>query len=188
MKNNTLATETFSNRNMHYFLDFKVAENNSNYIRIARSDQQPDQSYVRSQVVIFEEDFHFLIQAFASLFKSVIDKDQKEVNVHELREARIQHQKGIKGMEPDLRPREKLLARGAYVLSDAELLALLIGSGASDLTAVDLGKQIMGSIGDEPSRLAFLDADRLKLFKGMGVAKSCSVLAAVEIARRMYGF
>lgn len=188
MKNNMLAAESFSNRNMHYFIDFRVAENKSKYIRIARSDLQPDQTYQRSQVVIFEEDFHFLIQAFASLFRSIIYKDQPGVGVHELRETRIQQQKGIKGMEPDLRPREKLLARGAYALSDGELLALLIGSGASDLTAVALGEQIMRSIGDDAGRLAFLDVDRLKLFKGMGVAKSCAVLAAIEIARRIYGF
>ncbi|WEK20449.1 MAG: hypothetical protein P0Y49_04765 [Candidatus Pedobacter colombiensis] len=188
MKNNTLATETFSNRNMHYFLDFKVAENNSNYIRITRSDQQPDQSYVRSQVVVFEEDFYFLIQAFASLFKRVIYRGQKEVGVQQLREARLEHLKGIKGMAPELRPREKLLARGAYALSHGELMALLIGSGVSDLNAVELGGQIMASIGDDPGRLAFLDVDRLKLFKGMGVAKSCAVLAAVELSRRMYGF
>ncbi|WP_394367891.1 UPF0758 domain-containing protein [Pedobacter panaciterrae] len=56
---------------------------------------------------------------------------RKEVDVHELREARIQQQKRIKGMESELRPREKFLARGAYALSDGELLALLIGSGAS---------------------------------------------------------
>jgi hypothetical protein len=188
MKNNTLATETFSNRNMHYFLDFKVAENNKKYIRITRSDQLRDQTYMRSQVVIFEEDFHFLIQAFASLFKSVLYKEQKDVSVHELRQARIEQQKGIKGMDPQLRPREKLLIRGACALSDGELLALLIGSGTSDLNAVALGEQIMRSIGDDAGRLAFLDASRLKLFKGMGIAKSCSVLAAVEIARRMYGF
>lgn len=188
MKNNTLATETFSNRNMHYFLDFKVAENNNKYIRITRSDQQPDRTYVRSQVVVFEQDFLFLIQAFASLFRSVLYKDQIEVGVRELREARIEQQKGIKGMDPELRPREKLLARGAFALSDGELLALLIGSGTSDLTAVALGEQIMRSIGDDMGRLAFLDVDRLKLFKGMGTAKSCSVLAAIEIARRMYGF
>lgn len=97
MKNNTLATETFSNRNMHYFLDFKVAENNNKYIRITRSDQQADQTYVRSQVVIFEQDFHFLIQAFASLFKSVLYKDQKEVGVHELREAQLSSKRGLKG-------------------------------------------------------------------------------------------
>lgn len=188
MKNNTLATETFSNRNMHYFLDFKVAENNNKYIRITRSDLQPDQTYVRSQVVIFEQDFHFLIQAFASLFRSVIYNDQKDVDVRQLRDARIGKQNGIKGMNPELRPREKLLTRGAYTLSDGELLALLVGSGTSDLSAVALGEQIMRSIGDDPGRLAFLDVDRLKIFKGMGIAKSCSVLAAIEIARRMYGF
>lgn len=53
MKRQVLASESFSFRNRHYFLDFKRAENNSNYIQITRSEQQGDGSYKRWEVIVF---------------------------------------------------------------------------------------------------------------------------------------
>lgn len=62
MKNhNILVSESFSCGGIHYFLDFKFARNNSNYISIPKSDSQSDGSYSRKSIAFFEEHFHMLI-------------------------------------------------------------------------------------------------------------------------------
>jgi DNA repair protein RadC len=69
MKNrNILASESFSCGSRHYFLDFKLARNNCNYISITRSDAQPECSYRRQSIAFFEEHFHVLIGCLSSLF------------------------------------------------------------------------------------------------------------------------
>jgi DNA repair protein RadC len=73
------------------------------------------------------------------------------------------------------------MTRGGNSLTNAELLALLIGSGSADESAVELGQKIMVRAGKTPAGLK-----NLRLLHGMGVAKSCSILAAVELARRLY--
>lgn len=79
------------------------------------------------------------------------------MTVHELREENQQRAlKGIKAIEPAIRPREKMLSGGAGVLSDA-VLALLIGSGSADQSAVGLGARIMALAGDDARKLAGLD-------------------------------
>ena len=74
MKRQILETETFGTGTRNYFIDFAKAENDSDYIRITRSDRQADNSFKRSSVVIFEEDFMFLIESFSMLFNSVIHR------------------------------------------------------------------------------------------------------------------
>jgi DNA repair protein RadC len=81
------------------------------------------------------------------------------------------------------RPREKLLARGAAALSDAELLALFIGSGRRGTTAVDLGRELLAARGGLKS---LLDEDPAALARchGLGAAKACCLHAALELGRR----
>src|SRR5437868_6268423 len=81
------------------------------------------------------------------------------------------------------RPREKLFARGAAALSDAELLALFIGSGRRGMTAVDVGRELLTAAG---SLKALLDGEPAKLAKqpGLGAAKACRLHAALELGRR----
>lgn len=81
------------------------------------------------------------------------------------------------------RPREKLRERGAAALSDAELLALFIGSGRRGMTAVDLGRNLLARHGNLKSVLE-RDASALAAEPGLGAAKSCRLHAALELGRR----
>lgn len=83
----------------------------------------------------------------------------------------------------DERPREKLVARGAAVLSDAELLAIFLGSGRRGLTAVDLGRELLGCDGGLKGLLE-LDPSALAALPGLGTAKASRLLAALELGRR----
>jgi len=81
------------------------------------------------------------------------------------------------------RPREKLIERGAAALSDAELLALFLGSGRHGATAVDLGRELLAQHAGLSGLLA-LDASELTRQRGIGQACACRLHAAVELARR----
>jgi len=85
---------------------------------------------------------------------------------------------------PDERPREKLLQKGPSTLSDAELLAIFIGTGTRDESAVDIARRILASCGNSVVELGRLSLHDLTAFKGMGAAKGVSVLAAIELSRR----
>lgn len=82
------------------------------------------------------------------------------------------------------RPREKLLEQGRRALTDAELLAILIGSGTSKETAVDLCRRILASVEYDLFRLSRLEVSELMEFKGIGAAKAITIVAALELGRR----
>ena len=82
------------------------------------------------------------------------------------------------------RPREKLLLKGKTSLSDAELIAILIGSGTPEMSAVDLSRIILQSIDHDLGKLSRLSIQDLKKFKGIGEAKAISIVAALELGRR----
>lgn len=82
------------------------------------------------------------------------------------------------------RPREKLLLKGKSTLSDAELIAILIGSGTPSMSAVDLSRHILSKVNDDLFSLARLTIQDLKKFKGIGEAKAISIIAALELGRR----
>lgn len=90
----------------------------------------------------------------------------------------------IKSWAEEDRPREKLSMQGRRSLSDAELLAILIGSGSSDESAVELSKRILYSCDQNLNRLAQLGVAELCRFKGIGNAKAIAVIAALELGRR----
>jgi DNA repair protein RadC len=91
----------------------------------------------------------------------------------------------IREWAEDDRPREKMLRKGAQSLSDAELLAILIGSGNRDESAVELSRRIMRECKDNINELAQLSiADLCKRFKGIGEAKAITIMAALEIGKR----
>jgi len=83
------------------------------------------------------------------------------------------------------RPREKLIQRGAAALSDAELLALFLGTGVAGLSAVDLGRQMLQEFGSLRAILQ-ADASRFCRGKGLGIARFAVLQAALEIARRHF--
>ena len=90
----------------------------------------------------------------------------------------------IRSWAEEDRPREKLMLKGRAALSDAELIAILIGSGTRDLSAVDLAKVILQSVGHNLNDLARLSVKDLSKFKGIGEAKAISIVAALELGRR----
>ena len=91
----------------------------------------------------------------------------------------------IKNWAEDDRPREKLKLKGRSSLSDAELIAILIGSGNNEESAVDLSKRILKSANDNLIELSKLSLnDLVKNFKGIGEAKAISIIAALELGKR----
>ncbi len=90
----------------------------------------------------------------------------------------------IREWAEDDRPREKLMLKGAAALSDAELLAILIGTGTRYETAVDLAKSILATFNNDLQRLGRTDLKELTQVKGIGPAKGITILAALELGRR----
>jgi DNA repair protein RadC len=82
------------------------------------------------------------------------------------------------------RPREKLMDKGRQILSEAELIAILIGSGNRNETAVELSKRILSAVENNLNELGKLSVKELTKFKGIGEAKAISIVAALELGRR----
>jgi len=93
----------------------------------------------------------------------------------------------IKFLAEDDRPREKFLLKGKSSLSDSELLAIIMGSGNKDETAVELARRILGSVDNNWNQLSLLSVKDLMKFKGVGEVKAISIAAALEIGRRRAG-
>jgi DNA repair protein RadC len=90
----------------------------------------------------------------------------------------------IKDWALEDRPREKLLNKGIQSLSDAELIAILIGSGSRNETAVELSKRMLVSVSNNLNELGKLSIKDLMKFKGIGEVKAISVLATLELGKR----
>ena len=91
----------------------------------------------------------------------------------------------IKNWAVEDRPREKMLQKGVSVLSDAELLAILIGSGNKNESAVELSRRILHFVDNNLNRLGKLSIKELtNEFKGIGEAKAITIAAALELGRR----
>ena len=93
----------------------------------------------------------------------------------------------IKNWSQDDQPREKLRDKGKDALSDAELVAILIGSGSKNESAVDLCKRILSSVDNNLNALGKLSIKQLMEFKGIGEAKAITIAAAMELGRRRRG-
>ncbi|MCL6610616.1 MAG: DNA repair protein RadC [Peptococcaceae bacterium] len=93
----------------------------------------------------------------------------------------------MKELPEDIRPRERLLKEGAEALSEIELLAILLGTGSREATALELASLVMARF---KSLRLLLDAtvEELSEVKGVGPAKACQVKAALELARRLAQF
>jgi DNA repair protein RadC len=90
----------------------------------------------------------------------------------------------IKNWSPEDRPREKLLLKGTPVLSDAELIAILLGSGTTTTSAVELAKRVLQTVGNNLNDLARLSVKDLMRVKGIGEVKAITIIAALELGRR----
>ena len=90
----------------------------------------------------------------------------------------------IKHWAEDDKPREKLMLKGKAALSDAELVAILIGSGSRNESAVQLSKRILASVDNNLNAIGKLSLKQLIEFKGIGEAKAITIIAAMELGRR----
>jgi DNA repair protein RadC len=90
----------------------------------------------------------------------------------------------IKSWAAEDRPREKLLLKGKSTLSDAELIAILLGTGTASMSAVDVAKNILQSVQHDLNALAQLTVKDLTKIKGVGEAKAISIVSALELGRR----
>lgn len=93
----------------------------------------------------------------------------------------------IKDKNDEDRPREKLITKGSHILTKAELLGLIIGSGTEKRTAVDLAAEILNTYNNNLSFIAKLSIEELKKFKGIGSAKAALIVSAMELANRLHG-
>lgn len=91
----------------------------------------------------------------------------------------------IKNWSEDDQPREKLLYKGKNTLSDAELVAILIGSGSRNESAVELCKRILQQNNNQLHQLQKQSIQQLMQFKGIGEAKAITIVAALELAKRL---
>ena len=90
----------------------------------------------------------------------------------------------IRSWSEDDRPREKLILKGKAALSDAELIAILIGSGSRNETAVGLSKRMLAKFNNNLNAFGKLSMEQLLQFKGIGEAKAVTIIAAMELGRR----
>ncbi|SHF88674.1 RadC family protein [Chryseobacterium sp. OV279] len=90
----------------------------------------------------------------------------------------------IKFLAEDDRPREKFLLKGKNSLSDSELLAIIMGSGSRDESALELARKILASVNNNWHQLSLLSSKDLMKFKGVGEVKAISIIAALEIGKR----
>lgn len=91
----------------------------------------------------------------------------------------------VKDWSPDDQPREKLLSKGIRALSNAELLAIILGSGNREESVVELAQRILSSVNNDINRLAKIPIKQLiSSFSGVGEAKAVGIAAALELGRR----
>ncbi|NNE26871.1 MAG: DNA repair protein RadC [Saprospiraceae bacterium] len=95
-----------------------------------------------------------------------------------------QHALGILAWAEEDRPREKLILNGRTALSTVELIAIILGSGTQNNSAVDLAKIIYNHFNNNLHKLSRANLQELQQFKGVGKAKAVSLMAALELARR----
>lgn len=93
----------------------------------------------------------------------------------------------LKNWAVEERPREKVIANGIQHLSDTELLAILLGSGTHNTTAVELARKVLGEVDNNLHELGRQSISDLQKIKGIGPAKAIAVLAAMELGRRRSG-
>lgn len=93
----------------------------------------------------------------------------------------------IKDWAKEDKPREKLIEKGRKEVSNAELLGILLGSGTKELSAVHLGKEILAKAGQSLHTLSEMEVSDLVKYKGVGPAKAVTIVAAMELGRRLQG-
>jgi DNA repair protein RadC len=96
----------------------------------------------------------------------------------------VERGKPIKDWAAEDRPREKMLTKGIQSLSNSELIAILIGSGTRNLSAVELSRKIMDAAGNDLDQLGRFNAPDFMKIKGIGKARAIAIISALELGRR----
>ncbi|MES2112721.1 MAG: UPF0758 domain-containing protein [Bacteroidota bacterium] len=178
-----LASESFGHGKKHYFIDVKKAKNDTHFLLITSSEQYVEGQFQRNTVQLWEEDLAFFVEALSMILGQLA---YGELSPPEVKMELMKDLKGMKAIAEYDRPREKLHALGAGTLSNAELLAILLCTGSSELSVLDLCQRVMKSVKNEPARLLSRTADDFCKFPGIGVAKAATLLAALELGRRTF--
>ena len=178
----TLDSEMFGHGKTRYFIDVKKACNDSHFLLITRSDRYGDNRYARRTIQVWEEGLFFFVEALSMVLTRLSHGEMPGEN----RQASPKPATGASGMKalPEAeRPREKLVAQGAGTLSDAELLAILLGTGSDERSVLDLCSHVLHSTGSLV-KIAALSVEELCRFRGIGIAKASTLLAAFELVAR----
>ena len=136
----TLATERFSHGRMHYFIDVKKASNDTHFVLITSSEEygNEEKAFHRRTIQLWEEDLGQFVEALSMVLSRLAYGDLEESQPKlEL----VKDPKGVKALAEYDRPREKLHALGARALKAEELLAILLCTGTSKISVLDLCKK-----------------------------------------------
>ncbi|GAA4910508.1 UPF0758 domain-containing protein [Mucilaginibacter defluvii] len=181
----SLVSESFGHGKKHYFIDVKKAVNDSHFILVTSSERYGENQYHRQTVQLWEEDLAFFVEALSMVLTQMTCGDGPQLFSRAPMEV-VKDPTGMKALASEDRPREKLHAFGAGSLRNAELLAILLCTGSSELSVLDLCETIMLSVKDEPARLLTRTTEDLCRFRGVGTAKAATLLAALELGRRAF--
>jgi hypothetical protein len=180
-----LATESFSRGRKHYFIDVKKAANDTHFVLITSSEEyrNEEKAFHRRTIQLWEEDLAQFVEALSMVLGRLAygDLEPEKPKMKVVKDA-----KGVKALAGYDRPREKLHALGARALSGEELLAILLCTGTSEVSVLDLCKKIMRSLNGDLSGLPEMTAEQLCAFPGIGVAKAATLMAALELGRRAF--
>lgn len=181
-----IATESFRSGKDIYFFDYLKAVNGRHYLRIARLENRPDRNSLRSKVVVFEDVIQPMISAFAYLLHVARYADKSEVGVMEICNEAVEQRMLKEHMDSDMSPRDRLLLLGADSLSEMELLSLMLGFGCADDVGENFAAELMEMIAGDLGRLSAMKQADFCRMSGVGKARSCLILASVELGRRCF--
>jgi DNA repair protein RadC len=186
MKNRMIATESFRSGKDIYFFDYLEAVNGRHYLRIARMENCPGGPTKRTKVVIFEDVIQPMISAFAYLFHAVRYDHEQDKTVQDVQREAAELEALKAAIDPEMPLRERMSMFGAASLTNQELLAVLLGLGSVGKDAGHMSSDLLEHIGGNIARLINMMQADLCRMPGIGMAKSCMVLAAMELGRRSF--
>jgi hypothetical protein len=150
---------------------------------ITSSEKFDTDKFHRRTIQLWEEDLGFFVEALSIVLRQLAHGG---LSTPEAKMELVKDPKGMKAIAEYDRPREKLHALGAGSLSNAELLAILLRTGSSELSVLDLCKKVMKSVKNDPVSLLNRTAEDFCRFPGIGVAKAALLMAALELGRRAF--
>lgn len=186
MKNRMITTESFRSGKDIYFFDYMVAVNGRHYLRIARIENCPDGPSKKTKVVIFEDVIQPMISAFAYLFHAARYDGDQDKTVQDCQREAAELEALKASVDPGIPLRQRMAMFGAGTLTDQELLAVLLGFGSVGKDADRMASDLLEHIGGNIARLIAMTQADLCRMAGIGMAKCCMVLAAMELGRRSF--